>query len=139
MVLSRLTSTGIECRSAVRSAELQSKWFSTLTPPPIQTTIMASSAVTTEPVTASGAGGGAGVTDATNNAAAVAAPAPSAAAASTASTTKTGTGTQCDSNKWGFPVEKYSEAVKMWPEEGRHVLASFDDDAVVVYQAFNKK
>ena len=103
---------------------------------------MASSAVTKEPVTASGAGGGAGVTDTTNNAAAVAAPAPAAAAASTASTastTKTGTGTQCDSNKWGFPVEKYSEAVKMWPEEGRHVLASFDDDAVVVYQAFNKE
>lgn len=138
MVLSRLTSTGIECRIVVRGTELQSKWFSTLKPP-IQTTIMASSAVTTEPVTASGAGGGAGVTDTTNNAAAVAAPAPAAAAASTASTTEAGTGTQCDSNKWGFPVEKYSEAVKMWPEEGRHVLASFDDDAVVVYQAFNKE
>jgi hypothetical protein len=30
----------------------------------------------------------------------------------------------------------YSEQVASWPSEGRHVLAQYDDDSVVVYQAY---
>jgi hypothetical protein len=33
-------------------------------------------------------------------------------------------------------MEPYSEQVKMWPKEGRHILAQFDDDTVIVYQAY---
>uniref|UniRef100_A0A7S4MKA9 DUF4291 domain-containing protein n=1 Tax=Vannella robusta TaxID=1487602 RepID=A0A7S4MKA9_9EUKA len=33
-------------------------------------------------------------------------------------------------------TEGYLEARKEWPGEGRHILAHFDDDSVVVYQAF---
>ena len=25
---------------------------------------------------------------------------------------------------------------KVWPKEGRHILAQYDDDSVVVYQAY---
>lgn len=30
----------------------------------------------------------------------------------------------------------YREMLKVWPESGRHILASHDDDSVVVYQAY---
>jgi hypothetical protein len=33
-------------------------------------------------------------------------------------------------------TEPYSEQVKVWPSEGRHVLAHYDDDTIVVYQAY---
>ncbi len=33
-------------------------------------------------------------------------------------------------------TELYTEQVKVWPNEGRHILAQFDDDTVVVYQAY---
>jgi hypothetical protein len=33
--------------------------------------------------------------------------------------------------------ESYAEQVKVWPKVGRHILAQFDDDSVVVYQAYN--
>lgn len=33
-------------------------------------------------------------------------------------------------------MEPYSEQVKVWPEEGRHILAQYDDDTIVVYQAY---
>jgi hypothetical protein len=40
----------------------------------------------------------------------------------------------------GAPVslvtEPYSEQVKLWPKEGRHILAQYDDDTVFVYQAY---
>jgi hypothetical protein len=32
--------------------------------------------------------------------------------------------------------EPYAEQVKVWPKTGRHILAQFDDDSVVVYQAY---
>lgn len=32
--------------------------------------------------------------------------------------------------------EPYREQVKVWPEEGRHILAQFDAESVVVYQAY---
>ncbi|MBL8735949.1 MAG: DUF4291 domain-containing protein [Planctomycetes bacterium] len=33
-------------------------------------------------------------------------------------------------------LEPYVEQRRRWPEQGRHVLAHFDDDSIVVYQAF---
>ena len=33
-------------------------------------------------------------------------------------------------------IAPYSEQVKSWPSEGRHILSQFDDDSVVVYQAY---
>ncbi|MFO0850348.1 MAG: DUF4291 domain-containing protein [Gemmataceae bacterium] len=33
-------------------------------------------------------------------------------------------------------TEPYVEQVKVWPQAGRHILAQFDDDTVVVYQAY---
>ena len=34
-------------------------------------------------------------------------------------------------------VQSYSEQENtVWPKEGRHVLAQYDDDTVVVYQAY---
>ena len=37
----------------------------------------------------------------------------------------------------GVRVEKFRDARLTWPREGQHVLGCFDDDGVVVYQAFN--
>jgi hypothetical protein len=34
-------------------------------------------------------------------------------------------------------TEPYSEQVRIWPKAGRHILAQFDDDTVIVYQAYN--
>ena len=33
-------------------------------------------------------------------------------------------------------TELYREQVKLWPEDGRHILARFDTDSLVVYQAY---
>jgi hypothetical protein len=33
-------------------------------------------------------------------------------------------------------MEPYSEQVKVWPNEGRHILAQYDDATVIVYQAY---
>jgi|GEM_PF-2390074 len=33
--------------------------------------------------------------------------------------------------------ELYSEQVKVWPKDGRHILAHYDDESIVVYQAYN--
>jgi hypothetical protein len=33
--------------------------------------------------------------------------------------------------------EPYSEQVKAWPKDGRHILAQYDNESVVVYQAYN--
>lgn len=33
-------------------------------------------------------------------------------------------------------TEAYSEQVAIWPRAGRHILAQFDDDTLVVYQAY---
>ncbi len=33
-------------------------------------------------------------------------------------------------------TEAYSEQVTVWPKQGRHILAQFDDDTIVVYQAY---
>jgi hypothetical protein len=34
-------------------------------------------------------------------------------------------------------TEPYKEQVAVWPKQGRHILAQFDDDTVVVYQAYS--
>ncbi len=34
-------------------------------------------------------------------------------------------------------TELYSEQAKLWPKEGRHILAQYDDETVIVYQAYN--
>jgi hypothetical protein len=33
--------------------------------------------------------------------------------------------------------EPYAEQVKVWPKEGRHVLAQYDEESIIVYQAYN--
>lgn len=33
-------------------------------------------------------------------------------------------------------VEPYLEQLERWPTSGRHILAQYDDDAVIVYQAY---
>lgn len=33
--------------------------------------------------------------------------------------------------------EAYSEQVKVWPKDGRHILAQYDDESIIVYQAYN--
>lgn len=33
-------------------------------------------------------------------------------------------------------TQSYSEQVLRWPTSGRHILAQFDDDAIIVYQAY---
>jgi Domain of unknown function (DUF4291) len=33
-------------------------------------------------------------------------------------------------------TEPYSEQAKRWPPEGRHILAHYDDNSIVVYQAY---
>jgi hypothetical protein len=33
-------------------------------------------------------------------------------------------------------TEPYSEQVKVWPKSGRHILAQFDDETLLVYQAY---
>lgn len=34
-------------------------------------------------------------------------------------------------------AEPYAEQRPLWPKAGRHILAQFDDDTIVVYQAYN--
>jgi hypothetical protein len=33
-------------------------------------------------------------------------------------------------------IGKYSEQIKTWPNEGRHILAQYDDETIIVYQAY---
>src|SRR6478735_88475 len=33
-------------------------------------------------------------------------------------------------------METYPEQAKVWPKEGRHILAQFDAETVIVYQAY---
>jgi hypothetical protein len=33
-------------------------------------------------------------------------------------------------------TERYNDQVMRWPQEGRHIMAQFDDESVVVYQAY---
>jgi hypothetical protein len=33
-------------------------------------------------------------------------------------------------------TEPYSEQVRIWPKNGRHILAHYDDSTVILYQAY---
>jgi len=33
-------------------------------------------------------------------------------------------------------IEPYSEQLKIWPNHGKHILAQFDDETVILYQAY---
>jgi len=35
-----------------------------------------------------------------------------------------------------LPTTSYAEQLKMWPQSGRHILAQFDAETIVVYQAY---
>ncbi|WP_223789113.1 DUF4291 domain-containing protein [Marinicella meishanensis] len=35
-------------------------------------------------------------------------------------------------------TEKYLSQVKQWPAEGKHIMAQYDDEAIVVYQAYRE-
>lgn len=34
-------------------------------------------------------------------------------------------------------IQRYLDQVELWPKVGRHILAQFDDQAIVVYQAYS--
>ena len=36
-------------------------------------------------------------------------------------------------------VESYEEQLKIWPRSGCEILAQYDEDTVIVYQAFNRR
>ena len=42
-------------------------------------------------------------------------------------------------SRLGIATEAYETARNHWPREGRHILGCFDDETVVVYQAFNRE
>lgn len=33
-------------------------------------------------------------------------------------------------------LELYNSQVERWPESGKHILAQYDDNSIIVYQAF---
>ncbi len=35
-----------------------------------------------------------------------------------------------------LPTELYVEQARLWPKEGRHILAHHDDESIIVYQAY---
>ena len=37
-----------------------------------------------------------------------------------------------------LPTAAYTLQTGVWPKTGRHILAHFDDDSIVVYQAYNR-
>ncbi|QDU80520.1 hypothetical protein Pla110_22500 [Polystyrenella longa] len=38
-----------------------------------------------------------------------------------------------------LPTERYLDQKRRWPSSGKHILASFDDDTIWVYQAYSPK
>ena len=34
-------------------------------------------------------------------------------------------------------TEPYAEQIKLWPSAGRHILAQYDNDSIIVYQAYS--
>ena len=39
-------------------------------------------------------------------------------------------------NQFPIPVASYAEQSQQWPQTGRHILAHFDDETIIVYQAY---
>lgn len=40
--------------------------------------------------------------------------------------------------RMSLKVESYEEQLKRWPTSGRHILAQFDENSLVVYQAYSR-
>ena len=38
--------------------------------------------------------------------------------------------------KFSFTTCSYSKQTRKWPQSGRHILAQFDADSIIVYQAY---
>ncbi|CAL1543020.1 unnamed protein product [Lymnaea stagnalis] len=43
---------------------------------------------------------------------------------------------KADADNWELKTEYYVKQQKMWPTSGRHILAHYDAESVIVYQAF---
>ncbi len=41
-----------------------------------------------------------------------------------------------EGKKYEWKSESYVKQTKIWPQLGKHILAQYDDDSVVVYQAY---
>ena len=39
-------------------------------------------------------------------------------------------------NYQSIQLENYHEQLLRWPEEGRHILAQYDQESIIVYQAY---
>lgn len=39
-------------------------------------------------------------------------------------------------NQFRIPTASYAEQSQQWPQSGRHILAHFDDETIIVYQAY---
>lgn len=39
-------------------------------------------------------------------------------------------------SQFGIPTTSYVEQSRSWPQSGRHILAHFNDDTIIVYQAY---
>ncbi|RUS79956.1 hypothetical protein EGW08_012300 [Elysia chlorotica] len=42
------------------------------------------------------------------------------------------------SKRWPLQMQTYLEQMHIWPKNGQHILAQYDEKSVVVYQAFKK-
>ena len=40
--------------------------------------------------------------------------------------------------KFSLPIERWGDQQDCWPDSGRHVMACFDDETIVVYQAYRE-
>ena len=41
-----------------------------------------------------------------------------------------------DVNQFPIPTASYAEQSQQWPQSGQHILAHFDDETIIVYQAY---
>ena len=41
-----------------------------------------------------------------------------------------------DQNEFSITTAVYAEQNQRWPESGRHILAQYDEDTILVYQAY---
>lgn len=41
-----------------------------------------------------------------------------------------------DPNQLPIPTASYAEQSQLWPQTGRHILAHYDDETIIVYQAY---
>ena len=41
-----------------------------------------------------------------------------------------------DNSGFNIETESYAEQIQRWPESGRHILAQYDNETIIVYQAY---